>query len=230
MMDFNNLDINALDIIIFISIIVSIIIGYSRGLIKESFSIFNWLFTSWLSFKYYSNLKILLKDLIPSGIIVDALSFGLIFLSVIIALTVISNFISKNIKKSLLGPIDSILGMIFGFLRALILILVLVIAGNQTIWKNNTIPSLLYKAYSYPMIILGITYLEIFIPNEILSFDYESLDIKKLQLNNIIDKNKLFEEPPIKKNDENEGAYTPAEREQMDRLNNIETIETESSN
>jgi hypothetical protein len=83
---------------------------------------------------------------------------------------------------------------------------------------------------SLPMIILGITYSEIFFPNEILSFDYESLDIKKLQLNNIIDKNKLFEEPPIKKNDENEGAYTPAEREQMDRLNNIETIETESSN
>ena len=58
MMDFNNLDINALDIIIFISIIISMIIGYSRGLIRESFSIFNWLFTSWLSFKYYSNLKI----------------------------------------------------------------------------------------------------------------------------------------------------------------------------
>ena len=118
--------------------------------------------------------------------------------------------------------------MVFGLLRASILILVLVIAGNQTIWKNNTIPSLLSKAYSYPVIMLGITYLERFFPNEILSFDYDSLDIKKL--NNIIDKNKLFEEPPINKSNSNEGAYTPAEREQMDRLNNIETIETESSN
>ena len=229
-MDFNNININALDIIILISVLISIIIGYSRGLIRESFSIFNWLFASWLSFKYYSNLKIILKDLISPEIIVDALSFGLIFLTVIISLSMISNVISKNIKNSLLGPIDNILGMIFGFLRAFILVLVLVIAGNQTIWKNNTIPSLLYKAYSYPMIILGITYLEIFFPNEIFSFDYESLDIKKLKLNNIIDKNKLFEEPPIKKNDVNEGAYTPAEREQMNRLNNIETIETESSN
>jgi membrane protein required for colicin V production len=230
MMDFNNLDINALDIIIFISIIISIIIGYSRGLIRESFSIFNWLFASWLSFKYYSNLKIILKDLISPEIIVDALSFGLIFLAVIISLSMISNYISKNIKNSLLRPIDNILGMIFGFLRAFILVLVLVIAGNQTIWKNDTIPSLLSKAYSYPIIVLGIAYLEKFFPNEIISFDYESLDIKKLKLNNIIDKNKLFEEPPVKKNDVNEGAYTPAEREQMNRLNNIETIETESSN
>ena len=227
-MDFNNLNINALDIIIFISIIISIIIGYSRGLVRESFSIFNWLVASWLSFKYYSSLKILLGGLISPGIIVDALSFGLIFLMVIITLTIISNFISKNIKNSFLGPLDNILGMVFGLLRASILILVLVIAGNQTIWKNNTIPSLLSKAYSYPVIVLGITYLERFFPNEILSFDYDSLDIKKL--NNIIDKNKLFEEPPINKSNSNEGAYTPAEREQMDRLNNIETIDTESSN
>ena len=229
-MDFNNLNINALDIIILISVLISIIIGYSRGLIRESFSIFNWLFASWLSFKYYSNLKIILKDLISPEIIVDALSFGLIFLTVIISLSMISNVISKNIKNSLLRPIDNILGMIFGFLRAFILVLVLVIAGNQTIWKNDAIPSLLSKAYSYPIIVLGIAYLEKFFPNETLSFDYESLDIKKLKLNNIIDKNKLFEEPPIKKNDVNEGAYTPAEREQMNRLNNIETIETESSN
>ena len=79
------------------------------------------------------------------------------------------------------------------------LILVLVIAGNQTIWKNNTIPSLLSEADSYRIIILGITYLEKIFPDEIISFDYELIDIKKLNLNNIIDKNKLFEEPPLKK-------------------------------
>ena len=229
-MDFNNLNINPLDIIILISIIISIIIGYSRGLIREFLSIFNWLFASWFSFKYYSSLKKFLKDFISPEIIVDVLSFGLIFLTIIITITMISNFISKNIKNSFLGPIDNILGMFFGLLRAFILLLVLVIAGNQTIWKNDTIPSLLSKAYSYPLIVLGITYLEKIFPSELLSFNYESLNVKKLKFNDIIDKNKLFEEPPIKKNNENEGAYTPAEREQMDRLNNIETIETESSN
>ena len=195
-MDFNNLNINILDIILLISIIISIIIGYARGFLKESFSVFNWLFSSWFAFKYYTDI----------------------------------NFISKNIKNSLLGPIDKILGMVFGLLRVLILVLVLVIAGNNTIWTNNTIPSLLSKAYSYPMIIIGITYIEKLLLNEILSFDYKEIDIKKINLKNIIDKNKLLDEPPIKNSEENEGSYTPAEREQMDRLNNIETIDTESSN
>ena len=227
-MDFNNL--NTLDIILLISIIISIIIGYSRGLIREFLSIFNWLFASWFAFKYYSKLKTDMLDFISTEILADALSFGLIFLTSIITITIISNFLSKNIKKTLFAPIDKILGMFFGLIRAIMLILVLIIAGNQTIWKNNTIPSLLSEANSYQIIKLGITYLEKIFPNEIISFDYKSIDIKKLNLNNIIDKNKLFEEPPIKKNDEKEGAYTPAEREQMDRLNNIETIETDSSN
>jgi len=227
-MDFNNL--NTLDIILLISIIISIIIGYSRGLIREFLSIFNWLFASWFAFKYYSKLKTDMLDFISTEILADALSFGLIFLTSIITITIISNFISKNIKKTLFAPIDKILGMFFGLIRAIMLILVLIIAGNQTIWKNNTIPSLLSEANSYQIIKLCITYLEKIFPNEIISFDYKSIDIKKLNLNNIIDKNKLFEEPPIKKNDVKEGAYTPAEREQMDRLNNIETIETDSSN
>ena len=229
-MDFNNLNINILDIILLLSIIISIIIGYARGFIKELFSVFNWLFSSWFAFKYYTDLKIILRDFLSPEILANALSFSLLFLFIFIIIMFLSNFISKNIKNSLLGPIDKILGMFFGLLRALILILVLVIAGNHTIWTNNTIPSLLSKAYSYPMIIIGITYVEKFMPNEILSFDYEEIDIKKLNLKSIIDKNKLLNEPPIKKNEENEGSYTPAEREQMDRLNNIETIDTESSN
>ena len=229
-MDFNNLNINILDIILLISIIISIIIGYARGFLKELFSVFNWLFSSWFSFKYYTDLKIILEDFVSPEILANALSFSLLFLFIFIIIMLLSSLISKNIKNSLLGPIDKILGMFFGLLRALILILILVIAGNHTIWTNNTIPSLLSKAYSYPMIIIGITYVEKFMPNEILSFDYEEIDIKKLNLKNIIDKNKLLDEPPIKKSEENEGSYTPAEREQMDRLNNIETIDTESSN
>ena len=180
--------------------------------------------------KYYSDLKVILRDVISPEILADALSFGLLFLFIIIAITMISNFICKNIKKSLLGPIDKILGMIFGAFRAFILILVLVIAGNQIIWVNNTTPSLLSKSYAYPVIILGIQYIEKLFPKEILTFNYDLIDIKKLNLKNIIDKNKLFEDPPVNKNVENEGSYTPAEREQMDRLNNIETIDTESSN
>ncbi len=229
-MEINNININVLDILLFVSIIVSLIIGYIRGFIKESLSIVNWLLAAWLSFKYYSDIKTITLSFVPTPIIADAISFGILFLLCIIILTIISNFISKNIRNSILGPLDKIMGMLFGFIRAIILIILIMIAGNQTIWINKTLPDWIYKSASYPIIISTIKYLKNILPNEIFAIDIKAIDLKELNLNGLIDKNKLFNEPKVNTNIENESSYTPAEREQMDRLNNIETIDTENSN
>jgi len=227
-MEFNN--INLLDIILFIGIFVSLIIGYTRGFIKEILSIINWLLAAWIAFNYYSDLKTITINFIKSNIIADAIAFGILFLLSIITLTILSNFISKNIKNSLLAPLDRIIGMIFGIIRAILLIIVLFIAGNQTIWINNTLPKLIYNAYSYPTIISATNYLKNILPNEFFAIDIKAIKIQELNINEIIDKNKLFDEPEVNKNIENESSYTPAEREQMDRLNNIETIDTNDNN
>ena len=120
--------------------------------------------------------------------------------------------------------------MIFGIIRAILLIIVLFIAGNQTIWINNTLPKLIYNAYSYPTIISATNYLKNILPNEFFAIDIKAIKIQELNINELIDKNKLFDEPEVNKSIENESSYTPAEREQMDRLNNIETIDANDNN
>ena len=227
-MEFNN--INLLDIILFIGIFVSLIIGYTRGFIKEILSIINWLLAAWIAFNYYSDLKTITINFINSNIIADAIAFGILFLLSIITLTILSNFISKNINNSLLAPLDKIIGMTFGIIRAILLIIVLFIAGNQTIWINNTLPKLIYNAYSYPTIVSATNYLKNILPNEFFAIDIKAIKIQELNINELIDKNKLFDEPEVNKSIENESSYTPAEREQMDRLNNIETIDANDNN
>ena len=61
-MEFNNISINLLDIVLFVSMMVSLVIGYSRGFVKETLSIINWLIAAWLSFKYYSDLNSMLPN------------------------------------------------------------------------------------------------------------------------------------------------------------------------
>ena len=229
-MEISNINVNLFDIILLFGIIISFLIGYSRGFIKETLSIINWLLAAWISFEFYHNLKIFIVKYFSSPILTDAISFGVLFLLSIISLTIISNFISKNIKKSLLAPLDRVLGMIFGFIRAGLLIIVIIIAGNQTIWINNTTPPWIYKSSSYPIITLTTNYLKKILPNQFFSIDIESINIKKLNLNNLIDKEELFNEPIVNINDENETSYTPAEIEQMNRLNNIEAIDNEDNN
>lgn len=229
-MELNNININLLDIILFVSIIVSLFIGYSRGFIKETLSIINWLLAAWLAFKYYSDLKTITINFIDSNIIADAISFGILFLFSIITLTFLSNFISKNIKNSLLAPLDKLLGIVFGIIRAILLIIVVFIAGNQTIWVNNTLPKWIYESYSYPIIISITNNLKNILPNDFFAIDIKAININKLNINELIEKNKLFDEPEVNINIENESSYTPAEIEQMNRLNNIETINSDKNN
>ena len=227
-MEFNNININLLDIVLFVSMLVSLVIGYSRGFVKETLSIINWLLAAWVAFKYYSDLNSITINFIDSNIVADAISFGVLFLLSIITLTFLSNFISKNIKNSLLAPLDRLLGMVFGIIRAILLIVVMFIAANQTIWINNTIPKWMYESYSYPIVISITNNLKNILPNEFFAIDIEAINIEKLNINKLIDKNKLFNEPEVFKSIENESSYTPAEREQMNRLNNIETIDSDN--
>ena len=229
-MELNNININLLDIILLVSIIVSLFIGYSRGFIKETFSIINWLLAAWLAFKYYSDLQTITINFIDSNIIADAISFGILFLFLIITLTFLSNFISKNIKNSLLAPLDRLLGIFFGIIRAILLIIVVFIAGNQTIWVNNTLPKWIYESYSYPIIISITNNLKNILPNDFFAIDIKAINVNKLNINELIEKNKLFDEPEVNINIENESSYTPAEIEQMNRLNNIETNNSDKSN
>ena len=228
-MEFNNININLLDIVLFISIVISLIIGYIRGFVKETFSIFNWLLSAWIAFKYYSDFKTLTASLIKSNIIADAISFGILFLFSLITLTFLSNFISKNIKNSLLAPLDKILGMVFGIVRAILLITLIFIASNQLIWLNNTLPKWVNNSLSYPIIISIINNLKNILPNDFFAIDIKAINIPNLNINDFIDKNKLFDEPQVKNDIENESSYTPAEREQMNRLNNIETIDSNNN-
>lgn len=63
-----------------------------------------------------------LFDLIPMEVVADVTTYGAIFITVVIVLSVLSHFISGAVKAIGLGPVDRSLGVIFGVARALVLL------------------------------------------------------------------------------------------------------------
>jgi len=116
-MDLNNISNYITDIIFLFILIISIFIGYTRGLVKEALALFSWILSGWISIKYYNLLTIHIREYINPNIIADAISFGALFVSVIILTTIITHIISTNIQNSLLGPLDKILGIVFSILE-----------------------------------------------------------------------------------------------------------------
>jgi membrane protein required for colicin V production len=63
-----------------------------------------------------------LFDIIPYEVVADVTTYGAIFISVVIVLSVLSHFISGAAKAIGLGPVDRSLGAIFGVARGLVLL------------------------------------------------------------------------------------------------------------
>lgn len=63
-----------------------------------------------------------LFEILPYGIIADALSYGAIFIIVVIILSIQSHLLAEWAKKIGLGAIDRTLGFVFGVVRGIILL------------------------------------------------------------------------------------------------------------
>lgn len=66
-----------------------------------------------------------LFDLIPMHYVADACAYGAIFIAFVIIISVIAQFFSAAVKAAGLGPIDRTFGVIFGLLRAVVLLALL---------------------------------------------------------------------------------------------------------
>ena len=124
--------------IFFISVILSII----RGFVREVLSIAGWV----IAFIAASTFAHDFEPYIPSEIGGESLriisAFILVFIVTLIISVLITTLLNTLIKNVGLGFIDRILGAFFGFSRALIIVMVLVlIAGltalpQQSLWQQ----------------------------------------------------------------------------------------------
>jgi len=128
-----------IDIVVGAVVLISAIISFLRGLIRETLTIAGVIgglfaamyfgpklsptFKNWLSVTEQNNEK--LFDIVPMGIVADISAYAAVFILVVIIISVISHFTSATVKAMGLGPIDRTLGVVFGIVRAVILLALL---------------------------------------------------------------------------------------------------------
>lgn len=129
-----------LDIVVVVVLFISAIIAFLRGLIREVLTIAG--VAGGLAAAYFLGpilIPIMRSSLgigdvtgaeemekffgiLPQDVVADALSYGLIFIIVVILLSVISHFAAESVKKIGLGAIDRTFGFIFGLLRGILIL------------------------------------------------------------------------------------------------------------
>ena len=126
-----------IDIIIAVAVVLSVIVGFARGFVKEAFSIATLLLATWAAL-YFGPVVGKLSDSWLQGVELQTW-FGriLVFLVFVVAGGLIEWVVSKAVKMSPLGGVDRLAGSLFGLLRGLLLTAVFILAGQFMGFDND---------------------------------------------------------------------------------------------
>ena len=218
---------NQIDILIIILTIISMIYGYSRGLIKEILSILSILLSVYISIYVYPNISLFIKEYIDMAVLADSISFALMFLFLYSLINIFSNFIVSSITNTPIRILDKNFGILFGFFRALLIFSLLNTLLYWTLWKKN-IPEWLNNSKSMVLINYTSDKLIQILPNnslksieQLFSISLDEGSKKFINKKKQLDK---YNEPVINLNkDNNQKGYSESDNDSLDKLFNIES-------
>ncbi len=157
--------ISIIDLIYLVLTILSLVKCYRKGFVLSILAMSKWLFAYIMTLIIFPKAKPYVKDIIDSEYILDIVLGLLIFVIIIFLVLLISKGISKAIKYTGLGTLDSIFGFFFGFLRSYIIAICL-FSAIHIVYNYDKWPTNLNKSYIFPYLEKGSNYLLKEFPNE----------------------------------------------------------------
>ena len=162
--DFYN-SMSIIDLIYLILTILSLVKCYRKGFVLSILAMSKWLFAYIITLIIFPKAKPYVKDIIDSEYILDIVLGLLIFVIIIFLVLLISKGISKAIKYTGLGTLDTIFGFFFGFVRSYIIAICL-FSAIHIVYNYDKWPTNLNKSYIFPYLEKGSNYLLKEFPNE----------------------------------------------------------------
>ena len=157
--------ISVLDLVYLIITILSLIKCYIKGFVLSVLAMAKWLLAYVLTLINFPRIKPYVKDIIDNEYILD-IALGIsIFIIVIFFILLINKGISKAVKYTGLGNLDTIFGFFFGFVRSYI-IAVCIFSAVHIVYNHDKWPINHNKSYIFPYLKKGSNYLLKEFPDE----------------------------------------------------------------
>ena len=162
--EFYNL-ISIIDLIYIFITILSLIKCYSKGFVLSILAMAKWLLAYILTLIIFPRVKPYVDDIIDNEYVLD-ISLGIsIFVVVIFLILLVNKGISKAVRYTGLGSLDTIFGFFFGFIRSYI-IAICIFSGIHIVYNYDKWPLNTDKSFIFPYLEKGSNYLLKEFPNE----------------------------------------------------------------
>ena len=127
-------------------IVLSAILAYSRGFVREVMAIAGWVGAALLAYTFAAQAQPLVKELpVLNKFLADSCelsliaAFAVVFAVGLILAALFTPLLSSVVQRSVLGGLDQVFGFLFGVARGIILIAVAFLVYDRAV-AANTIP------------------------------------------------------------------------------------------
>lgn len=120
------------DVVILTIIFLSALFSLLRGFVKEAISLSTWIIGIWVSATFAAKMAAILPIGIESEAVKQAAGFAILFLMTLLVGALVNHLVSQIIKKTGLSGTDKLVGVGFGLLRGVFIIIAFVFVGGMT--------------------------------------------------------------------------------------------------
>jgi membrane protein required for colicin V production len=154
-----------IDILYLIITILSLIKCYKKGFVLSILSMAKWLLAYVITLIIFPRVKPYFEDIIDSEYVLDVGLGVTIFVIVIFLVLMINKGISKAVRYTGIGSLDTVFGFFFGFIRAYI-ISICIFSGIHIVYNYDKWPINVDKSYVFQYLEKGSNYLLKEFPDE----------------------------------------------------------------
>ena len=154
-----------IDILYIAITVLSLIKCYKKGFVLSVLSMAKWLLAYIITLIIFPKIKPYFLDIIDNEYVLDIGLGAAIFVVVIFLVLMVNKGLSKAIRYTGIGSLDTVFGFFFGFLRAYV-ISICIFSGVHIVYNYDKWPINLDKSFIFPYLEKGSNYLLKEFPNE----------------------------------------------------------------
>lgn len=127
-----------IDWVIIALLTVSTLISLKRGFVREALSLVTWVGAFVLARTFHPQMQSLLESTVETPLVRLIAAFAILFFATLIVGAIINNMISRLVQATGLTATDRVLGMMFGLLRGVVVVIVAIAFTRYTPLSEDT--------------------------------------------------------------------------------------------
>ena len=216
----DSLPINLADLIVIIVLVVSGIFAFVRGFVHEVLAVGSWVGAAFVTLYAFPHVQPLVLSVIAVEFIASLVTGVGLFLVTLVVFSILTRILSNRIQQSSLGALDRSLGLLFGFARGAVIVVLAWLALDYMVTEEDR-PAWLQDARARPLVERGAGLLLALVPEDLLERGDQAAEDARRRAEEMRRAEQTYQQlvSPLRKADadEEQPAYNEGMRDEIDK-------------